>query len=412
MNGLLLFFTSYLPFQIALNPMAGVDLASIRILAIGIFIFWLIRSFKKIKIIFSSTWLPWFIVIFCLISAFSLIFAENTDWGLRKLAFLLSFFPLYFVFFDTTFEARVKVIRCLIWSATILAAVGIIQFAAQFFVTLDGIYPFWKKEVLPIFLGKNVSQTVTAYPSFLVNISGHTIFRAVGFFPDPHMFSLFLGMVFPLALFNSFKKKIHYFPALIILAAVLLSFSRGSYVAILSGVLLLIALTINKNNFFKERLIIWSSALIILASFVFIPFTSQRFASTFDLSDTSNEGRLEMWKKSFSVGTKHWFSGVGLGNYPLSVKPDAGYREPIYAHNLYLDIFSETGMFNVLVFISLIAIVWLKYWKRSRQNIFYLAPAASLFIFIVHSFFETALFSVHILPLFIMLIAFSHDSKN
>ena len=73
------------------------------------------------------------------------------------------------------------------------------------------------------------------------------------------------------------------------------------------------------------------------------------FSSIFDLKEGSNVGRLEMWKKSAEVALDNPFSGVGIGNYPLEVKASADYREPITAHNTYLDIASETGIISLLV---------------------------------------------------------------
>ena len=44
----------YLPFQVALNPILGIDLASIRILILVLFIFWFFIGAKNKKRLFSQ----------------------------------------------------------------------------------------------------------------------------------------------------------------------------------------------------------------------------------------------------------------------------------------------------------------------------------------------------------------------
>ncbi len=117
-------------------------------------------------------------------------------------------------------------------------------------------------------------------------------------------------------------------------------------------------------------------------------------------------GRIETWKQSIDVIINNPL-GAGLGNYPLEIKPSADYREPIYSHNLYLDIAAETGIINALLFIWLITASILGFIKLGKNNKFCLAGAISLVIFFIHSIFETPLFSVHNLPLLLIIIALS-----
>ena len=99
LSALIVFFAFFLPFQFALHPAAGIDLASVRVLAIGIFFWWSAQSLMEKRLI-----LPHPLVLFCTLSFFfweaaSFLWAENAAWALRKTAFLLSFLPLFFVFF-------------------------------------------------------------------------------------------------------------------------------------------------------------------------------------------------------------------------------------------------------------------------------------------------------------------------
>lgn len=158
----------------------------------------------------------------------------------------------------------------------------------------------------------------------------------------------------------------------------------------------------------KNRLKLSILTLIIL-TMLFLSPAGKRFASVFDLSEGSNKERIGIWKKSVEVIIENP-EGVGLGNYPLEIKPTASYREPIYSHNLYLDIAAETGIANTLFFILLIASSLFSYYKKSMEAPFWKAGIVSLIIFSAHSLFETPLFSVHVLPLFVILISLS--AKN
>jgi hypothetical protein len=97
MYNFLVFLAAYLPLQIALNPGEGVDLASIRILILALFFIWLAEGFRKRKIMIKGGLQTGLIISFLFICLASLLTAQNSDWGLRKLLFIFSIFPVYFV---------------------------------------------------------------------------------------------------------------------------------------------------------------------------------------------------------------------------------------------------------------------------------------------------------------------------
>ena len=121
-------------------------------------------------------------------------------------------------------------------------------------------------------------------------------------------------------------------------------------------------------------------------------------------------------RQAASVITAHPL-GVGIGMYSLSIKPDANYREPIYAHNLYLDIAAELGIPAALVFIAFLFLVFKNFWQAAPKNQFFVAGVASLAIFSIHSLVENPLYSVHVLPLLLILTAlgsalYSYEKNN
>lgn len=412
----LLIFIFFLPFQFALHPAEGIDLALARVLALGLFFLWAGRSFLERYLVLPQPRILFFFTAFLLWASLSFLWSENMLWSLRKTAFLLSFFPLFLVFFAMFQEARFrkKIFQGLILGASLTALLALVQFFSQFIFGVPRVFAFWVSDVLPFFLGPTFGGAVANYPSLLVNISGATIMRASLFFPDPHMFAFFLGMSFPIALSFALEKeseKRSYWAvcAGLIFVADLLTFSRGGYVGLIFG-LFAFSLPLFLQSFWwkKHFLKIGIGGVIIVAGIFFSPIGT-RLSSSFSPYDNSNVERLRLWQEAVGNISKRPWLGTGLGNYPLLVKPTAAYREPIYAHNLFLDMALETGLVGLFLFVAFlflgIATAWKK-WQKTR-DVFSLALFSSLMLFSAHAFFETPLFSVHVLPILMLLLAAS-----
>lgn len=418
---LVAFYFLLLPFQWALSPFQGVDLALIRVVTIGLIFLFGIRSLLRKRLVLPSLLPSFFLGSFLFLATLSFLWAENTGFSLRKIVFLWSFLPLFFVlssFFrevkDDGGKMKKKVIRLFVLGAAGTACIGVVEFLLQFFLGVEKTFSLWTQTILPFFLGSSFGQSVATYPSLLVNISGVTLMRASGIFPDPHMFAFYLGISAPLALFLFLSpdryRRWWLTSFIIIVLADLLSFSRGGYLGLITG------LSIFFVSYFLRFTVTWNirhalllvGILLTLCVFFLSPFGT-RFFSSFSSHDGSNTERLRLWEESLSFIAARPFFGTGLGNYPLAVKPSASYREPIYAHNLYLDIALETGIvglffFGGFLFLGL-ARTW-RYWKK-EGSLLSLALFSSLIVFSVHSLVETPLFSVHVLPALLLIMAIS-----
>ncbi len=402
----------YLPFQVALNPPGGFDLASIRVFILVFFLFWLVK--KKLKISFSFNNLQVLGLFFFLILAgISLLGAQNISWGLRKIIYFLSIFPLYFLIVNlvNNLEKVKRATWALIIGGISIGLIGLVQFLFQFVFSLEKVYQFWAINVLPIFSGFNLGALMLAYPSWLVNVGGKTIMRAFSLFSDPHMFSFYLGLILPfLIVWLCLKKsKLLVIGYWILFIGLCFSFTRGAYLACFASFLVLIFLLFKYLNNKKIALLLLFSLLIFI-----IPLTpiSDRFYSTFNLSEGSNQGRLEMWQEAGQTGLRNFWQGVGLGNYSLVVKTDFGYRNPVTAHNLYLDIFSEMGFFALIIWLFLILGTIGHLFEKLKQvslerKYFLTGLIGSLTYFFVHSFFETPLYSPVVLAVLMILLGLS-----
>jgi O-antigen ligase len=227
------------------------------------------------------------------------------------------------------------------------------------------------------------------------------------------MFSFFLGILLPLALGLgiSSKKRLWYFLASLIFLADILTFSRGGYLGLAAGALALVFLFWQRVSG-KQRIFIFSAILAVGFFLIVSGPVSSRFFSSFNLKEGSNSGRLEMWKKAMVVIRDNPLIGTGLGNYPLAVNPLATYRDPIYAHNTYLDIAVETGILTSLSWIILLISVIYSFWKKARKDMFYAGAAVSLIIFSVHSLVETGIYSPVVLTLVLIIIGINKPCQN
>ena len=145
---------------------------------------------------------------------------------------------------------------------------------------------------------------------------------------------------------------------------------------------------------------------MFLCLFILVPHNpvSGRFMSSFDTQEGSNQARISNWRQALNIIASHPF-GTGIGTYSLEIDPSATYREPIYAHDLYLDIAAELGIISVFVFIIILCFSFKNFWEAGKKKSFFIAGVASITVFGVHSLVESPLYSIHILIVFLIIIA-------
>ncbi len=412
---LLLVLSFYLPFQLALNPLPGVDLASLRVFILILFFMWLAQGLKNKEIKIKNNLQTGFILIFLFLSGISLFWAQNTNWSMRKLAFLLSIFPIYFVANDLVQSERkkIKLAQILVFSGSLVASLGIFQFLLQFILGVSKTFNLWANYVIMPFLGNTFGKVVIANPSWLVKISSLTYFRAIAIFPDPHMLALFLGMLFPLAVALALKerKKRWIIASCVIFLADLLTFSRGGYLGLLAGFIFLLFI-FRKVIVSRYKMALFLTSVAIFLILIIPNPLASRFFSSFNLKEGSNEGRIAMWEKAVETIKNHPLLGVGIGNFPLEVNPLVNYRVPIYAHNTYLDIASESGILASFAWIGILFSALGAFLKRAKKNVLYLGAALSLIIFATHSLVETGIYSPVVLTLLLLILSLNNFKKQ
>lgn len=405
-----------LPFQFALNLAENVDLVTTKVLVPIVFCAWLIRGLSKKRIRLPSKMETWLIAVFLGLSGISLVLGRDWELGIRKTLYFLSVFPIFFISADLLENRsfRMKAVGAIIASGSLAALTGIIQFSLPFILGLDGTLKIWRS-LAYFFLGNSFGKVIAINPSWLVNISGNTWMRAFGFFPDPHNFSFFVSLCFFVAIGYLFSgKNVAYRLAAgagagLMLLAIALSFSRGSYLGILAGIIFFTAFFLGRSGYLGK-------ASVVLALFVALLFLiypkpiSQRLVSVFNLKEGSNKERMKNWEEAFGIILDHPLAGVGLGGYATTVDPAAEDRSSIYAHNIFLDIAAETGILNSLVFLILILTCA---WRGiTSKNFFGLGIASGGIYFLVHGIFDTPLWSPQVMVIFLVVVAMGMYSNK
>ncbi len=412
---LILFLYFFLPFQFALSPMADFDIAIIRVLIILLTLFYIAYSLFKKHLFIPNGFIISFFTAFLMWTLFSLFFTPVPSWTIRKIIFLFSFFPILLILailFVTIPNSKEKILKATVLGASIISAISIIQISLQFIFSLNTTLIIWAK-IIPFFLGHTFSESVISHNSWLVNIGGYTVMRAIAFFPDPHIFSFYLGLIIPLSLglFFISQKKIWLVSFFLLLLADLFTFSRGGYVGLFGGFIIgTILLWPQIKNTVRHFIVLFIISFIFLLIIPHNPITS-RLMSSFDTSDTSNTHRIELWTQAIEEIKERPFLGTGLGAYSYTINPIATYRTPIYVHNMLLDITVETGLVGLFLFIGIFISTIVALYKNKNDYIALFA-IISLSVFFSHAIFDTPIFSVHVLPILLLIFTIGIYYEN
>ncbi len=411
------FLLFLIPFQFALNIGNTIDLAIIRLAIIALFLIYLTVALYKKNLVIPKGLVALFSFLFIFWTTFSIFYTPVLSWTLRKIIFLVSIGIIFLVFTNVLNYAKKEnkidsLIKYLVAGAIVTSFIGIAQFFAQFIFGLNTILNIWTS-IAPFFLGNSFSEAVIEYNSWLVNVAGKDLIRATAFFPDPHIFSFYCGLIAPLALalFTKTKKTFWLFGFFSIILVNLLTFTRGGYFGLVVGFLVGIILFWSQLKTFYKHLATLSIIFFILTLFIPNNFFVNRFNSSFDQTDNSVNQRLELLSNAWYTIQENLFFGVGLGAYPIVVNPLADYRMPIYVHNTYLDIWVELGLIGLLLFVGILLSLFFAFY-RNRKKTFPKFAIISLSIFMGHLIFDTPIFSVHIFPVFIFIAALGSFYEN
>jgi len=249
-----------------------------------------------------------------------------------------------------------------------------------------------------------------------VKIEG--VFRINSLFYDPNMFGRYMVVValvaFAAMLFVN-RPRHRWglgFLSLVATVALLLTYSRSSWLALVSGAILFAFVWLGR----RRGLIIMLVALVVMAGGLLAYSGARRSTFTMKKVETlAGLNKLTGGRALLIRGGWHMFrrhpEGIGLGGFPLAFhdyrpyhRVRGGLIRPVGAANLteshttVITVLAEEGVEGIVAFLALLAIYFWRAWTPAalrhdrRLRLLQGAFMASALAILVHSFFYNAFF--------------------
>lgn len=255
---------------------------------------------------------------------------------------IFSLTELVLVYFILRIHLNKNIIKAVI---TILVSMLTVQ-------SLLGIAQYILRRPLGI-----VGESVLSSNQFgFTTVEDENIFRSVGTFFHPNLYAAFLISILPFSLFKDNKNKSLFILNILVLFAILFTFSRVAWAITIIYLLILLVkkgiLNINRLNKFLF--------LFIIIIFISIPLITSRLASIPQAFEEfgSMGTRIKTYQEAFGIYSIYPLTGVGLDRsleyYASNPITDLFQNTAVGSfyriHNTFLELLSETGVIGLLLF--------------------------------------------------------------
>jgi O-antigen ligase len=228
--------------------------------------------------------------------------------------------------------------------------------------------------------------------------------------------------------------------------ALIASGTRGAWLAMLAPVVIALFIWLRYK---AKSLTAWPliAYALVIVLFILSPFISaglnlvrtinsddnflKRASSIYDLNESSNVGRLEIWRSS-AVYALHHPLGTGYGNFIASISMNSDNNVTSYeqlaeqknlrfnlpqkfitAHSLYLHILVELGLLGLLIFglmwLSFFAKIW-RYlksekWQANQNSLLLFNIGLALVWLLAYGLFDVTILNERVLLYLMVIIA-------
>ena len=449
----ILFYLLTIPLFVALPVSRGFDSLNIwRIAILILFIRYLAQQFplrilfkidfwkklpKKIWLHLNNNKLELWTVLYFVLALISVLVAFDKGSAIRRLFYVGQMILVYPLVLHVLRKNNLtkKLIKYLLASSLFIFIAGIFQLILSYFTSLGHFWGWWTWKVAQTFYGTDLANIVSGANTWFSYSPGRSPrLRLFSTMTDSHSFALYLVLATPILLWfivSRYLKNKKVDAILILQGTVLclmqffiaLSGTRGVWISVAAPIAIAIYLLIKKEgrNITKIVLVALSSFIImLLVSSLFLSIsqfnakdktdntlTLKRLKSIFDIEETSNQGRLFIWKKSVESIIKRPFLGVGIGNFPVVLEQDVLLQKAgSTAHNVYLNSGAEMGilglMLNVLIFYEILKRCYF-FFKKKNTDSHSLLVAFLGFYFLwvfVYCLFDVAIFDARVMMFF------------
>jgi O-antigen ligase len=232
-----------------------------------------------------------------------------------------------------------------------------------------------------------------------------------GYAGSHNHFAGYLEMAIPVAIGMSYimtetgKRIMLGYAIMLMVVGVILSLSRGGCAAVAIS-LSVMGVLLSRTDYFTRK--VWLAVIFLPVVFVTLamigtnPLTKRVLETRKQMEDLTNDCRIKIWRGTIDTIKDHPLSGTGVGTFatvfPRYQPPDFRLRD-VYAHNDYLHITSETGIFVLPFILWLISntlrtglSAFLHTKSRFKQGVT-LGAVAGIIAILIHSFVD---FNLHI----------------
>ncbi|MCL2853032.1 MAG: O-antigen ligase family protein [Defluviitaleaceae bacterium] len=219
--------------------------------------------------------------------------------------------------------------------------------------------------------------------------------RLFSTFDNPNVYGTYLLLAIPLCLVGAllahklWLRFAYLGTALLLMANLGFTYSRGCYVAIAVTAFVFVLLM-------EKRLIALFAGGIFLVPILLPPTMLDRLLSITNLADSSTAYRIAIWQASLRGIREFWYAGVGQGTHAFNAVYQLNAFNTVtaqHSHNLFLQIFIETGIVGLGVFFALIITFYkllYPFYKRADQV--RLKAAAALMMAMMAGFLTQGVF--------------------
>ncbi|MEK7162197.1 MAG: O-antigen ligase family protein [Patescibacteria group bacterium] len=220
--------------------------------------------------------------------------------------------------------------------------------------------------------------------------------RAVSFFIHPNFYALWSAPLLALLIpdvFSSLKSKLVNLKSILWLfgaIGLLLSLSRAGWLGLGAAVLVYLIVATDK----KIRKL--AGVIVIILVIVIVSIPNLRWRFTLPLyGEKSAVSRLSLWNTGWKAIYESPILGLGLTGFSQNwekLNTDPGLTDTHnFPHNIFLDLWVETGLLGLLSFIGLLW-VFIKTGVKNRRDIFKLGVALFLITIIFQGLIDNPYF--------------------
>lgn len=339
-------------------------------------LFWAVAVFLKQygeKITYGS-WIIFSVLILLIICAeISVLFSAEKILSILLLIRLAECMLLYFYVVNKVVSLN-KIINVFIATVSLQAIFAITQYLVQGSIGLG-------------FLGESIISSAV-YGAAKINLFYDTIVRPYGTFPHSNILAGYLVISVLLTFYKVVNKEQLAYPLLFLqVGALVLTFSRTAFIALIIGWFIWISV---KNTKIPYKLIFLVITLLIL--FVVIFNLENLIMNRVLFSDMSALSERVFYFNISKAMLVLMPFGVGLGNFTLMMQEFSKTKlapwdfQPV--HNIYMLIANETGIQGLIVFMILLIFFAVLLFKKMKKfhgenrklGIIFLCTLASYFV--------------------------------